>query len=227
MNKHIMSSFLVYMFGKVVDSVSNGFFDLFGRDHSHRWPIPSELAERWRYTTTEKFVEIVGREASTQGLAKNKNGELDRSIQEVRTKVAFRIEKPLARIASKLDFAQVTTIVDEAFALAIKMSLERCRIQIVFPSIKTPFTVGQPDLVSTYESENVQNGRVALIVNPGMAKWGDARGQNLDQRLDIIPALVFVESTAEMVSLADADREPDFDMDPEYEQKVKIKLEHA
>jgi uncharacterized protein (DUF2461 family) len=155
----------------------------------------------------EKLVEIVGREAITHGSVKNKHQELAWSIEEVRTEVASCIEKPLARIASTLDILQVTNIVTEAFTLAIQMSLQRCRVQVVFPQIKHPFTVGQPDLLSTHESENVQKGNVALIVNPGLSKWGDAHGKDLDSRLEIIPSLVLVEPTAKADPLADTGSE--------------------
>jgi hypothetical protein len=189
------------------------------------------LAEQWRYTSVEQLVEIEIEEDGANIVSSKKKRssktELEKGIQESRSKVAIRIQDALTRMDPDLDFGQVSDIIVEAFSLARRMSQQRCRMQIVFPNIGDSFVVGQPDLVSTYESEDVQTGTVALIVNPGLAKWGDSQGKMLDQRLDIIPSLVFVEPAVEKASPSTAGLGIDDDMHPEYEQKLKIKAEPA
>jgi hypothetical protein len=45
------------------------------------------------------------------------------------------------------------------------------------------------------DCEDIEGGFVAFVVNPGLTKWGDARGLHLDQRNDIVPSLVQLEAT--------------------------------
>jgi hypothetical protein len=158
------------------------------------------------------------------------NPEFETSIQYVRYKIGTRIEKLLASLAPNLNSMQVTSIIDEAFALSMQMSLQRSRVQIVYPVIGDRFVMGQADLVSTNESEEVQTGKIAAIVNPGLAKWGDFQGKNLDQRLDIVPSLVFVEPLAEELAGLTNESDTMSSMTTkdylELEKNVRIKQEH-
>jgi hypothetical protein len=71
----------------------------------------------------------------------------------------------------------------------------------MWPQLDEEYSLGvTTGLVSIPDSEEVPEGRVAFIVNPGLTKWGDAHGKCLDQRLDIVPALVFVEESVQETS---------------------------
>ena len=43
------------------------------------------------------------------------------------------------------------------------------------------------------DGDDINDGVVAFVVNPGLTKWGDARGEKLDERYDIVPCLVQLE----------------------------------
>jgi hypothetical protein len=92
------------------------------------------------------------------------------------------------------DCERLKPVIQKAFTLAVDIFSQRCRFQVMWPQLDEEYFLGvTTGLVSIPDSEEVQEGRVAFIVNPGLTKWGDAHGKCLDQRLDIVPALVFVE----------------------------------
>ncbi|KAF2642544.1 hypothetical protein P280DRAFT_548005 [Massarina eburnea CBS 473.64] len=180
------------MFGPIFSDLSDTFSSLFGPLHSHGWPIPTDIAERWRYTTLERLLELTGVDMITNGPSEDHN--LARSMHSVRYNIHDVVESTFLRLSPNTDYSKLKVIVDKAMGLALQMFLERSRVQIVWPALGDPFVVGEtPHLASTHESEDVEEGYVAFIVNPGLAKWGDAHGKNLETRLDIVPAQVFVE----------------------------------
>jgi hypothetical protein len=172
---------------------------MFGTETQLKWPIPSELAERWRVTTLEQLVNMVGSEAITSGTTKKKHVELENSIKIQRVWIADRITKPLRRLSVGVDSSTLSAIIDKAFALALKIFRQQCRFQVVFPKIGDRYVEGATrNLTSVPESDDVECGRVGFIVKPGLAKWGDAHGKNLDKRLDLVSSLVFIEPTAKV-----------------------------
>jgi hypothetical protein len=187
------------MFGPYGRMLSDEFLHMFGTETQLKWPIPSELAERWRVTTLEQLVNMVGTEAITSRATKKKNIELENSIKIQRDWIADRITKPLRRLSVRVDSSTLTAIIDKAFALALKMFRQQCRFQVVFPKIGDRYIEGAtPNLTSVPESDDVECGRVGFIVKPGLAKWGDAHGKSLEKRLDLVPSLVFIEATAKV-----------------------------
>jgi hypothetical protein len=45
-----------------------------------------------------------------------------------------------------------------------------------------------------YGEDDVDNGIVAFVINPGLTKWGDVHGKAFDYRYDIVPARVQLEA---------------------------------
>ncbi|PVI00349.1 hypothetical protein DM02DRAFT_487562, partial [Periconia macrospinosa] len=182
-----------FIFGNYHTGLSEEYFTIFGEENVYRWPIPSQRAENFRYTTIEQIIERVDMDVLTEGMEKDNPSYLEQSIMQTRIQLLDDIVLPLLNVSPDTDFTKIYSILNKAFALSLKMGLQRCRVQIVHPEIGVAYTSGQPDLSSIPESEDLESGNVAFIVNPGIAKWGDAEGKMLDQRLDIVPSLVFVE----------------------------------
>ncbi|KAL5391242.1 hypothetical protein PMIN06_009770 [Paraphaeosphaeria minitans] len=174
----------------------NAFSVLFGEDHQHQWPSPTTSSEQWRLISMEQLVQRVGEEAIATGKLQGQCPQLEANIQRVRFQVKEIIEGHLIRVSPGKTFSRVDAIVDKAFSLALHIFLQRCRIQVVYPEIGDTYDKEQPHLDSIAESIEVDNGRVALIASPGLAKWGDGEGKHLDQRLDLVPAMVLVKPVA-------------------------------
>jgi len=51
-------------------------------------------------------------------------------------------------------------------------------------------------LLPGFEGDDVDSGKVAFVVNPGLTKWGDTHGKKFDCRYDIVPALVQLETSS-------------------------------
>ncbi|KAJ4295218.1 hypothetical protein N0V90_007229 [Kalmusia sp. IMI 367209] len=183
------SPFYIYQ----LDDLAMNFLDVFGENHKHEWPTPTSLSEQWRLITTEQLLGCVGEQAVTHGRMMGASPQLEENIRSARSRVKDSIIGPLCRISPGTDFSRVDTIVNKAFTLSLRMSLQRCRMQVVYPEVGDIYLNGQVDLTSIAESDTVEEGKVALIASPGFAKWGDAQGEHLDQRLDLVPAMVLVE----------------------------------
>ncbi|KAF2690233.1 hypothetical protein K458DRAFT_249113, partial [Lentithecium fluviatile CBS 122367] len=184
-----------HMVGNICNSIANEFRALFLNEHHDGWPVPSELAERWRYTTAQQLVDVVGREAIAQGITQNEIKDMRNSMLDLRRDACKVVESVFGSLSPNTDFSTMTGIVNKAVQLAQQMSLQRSRIQVFWPYIGEKFAVGDtPHLKSIPESEDIEEGYVAFIVNPGLTKWGDSHGKNLDKRQDLTPSTVFIEA---------------------------------
>ncbi|KAF2702968.1 hypothetical protein K504DRAFT_345804, partial [Pleomassaria siparia CBS 279.74] len=181
------------MFGPECIGIQNTCQSLFGTGHDHGWPVPSELAERWRCTTMGQMVGLIGEEYIINGPPKGDTTDKAKSMRRVRDSIYGSITSAFSTLSPSTDFSKLTTIIDKAFALALQMFLQRSRYQIVWPALGSAFQVGETHhLSSIEESEDVEKGCVRFIINPGLAKWGDAHGKHLDTRLDLVASQVFV-----------------------------------
>jgi len=181
------------VFGNNVERVNQAWHELFGSDHNHDWPSPSVVCENWRRNTAEHLREsantVVRHNDTLEPTPKRtKTARIDASKE-----FANEWESFLEGMFPGSDFAQVHNIVDKAFALAVQMSLQRCRLQITYPSTGCMFVEGEMTSVPDREGDDIDAGVVAFVVNPGLTKWGDARGEKLDERHDIVPCLVQLE----------------------------------
>jgi hypothetical protein len=164
---------------------------MYGMGHYNHWPIPTVLSETWRYTTMESMLTLVDREIITHGKDKNKPTSVEAAIIALRRHVVNAIDRRLAEVSNvDVNRQQVNTIIDKAFSFAMQMSLQRVRFQITFPKPGSKSNNDTMKFVPDAEGEDVSEGTVAFTVNPGLTKWGDAHGKNLDHRYDIVTSLV-------------------------------------
>ncbi|KAH4054948.1 hypothetical protein HBI38_104890 [Parastagonospora nodorum] len=161
------------------------------------WPAPSAPCESWRCLTMQRLVDDVGEDAIKNGHSATMHRDsegLESAVIEGRSKVANIIGEGLMQISSTADFSRISFIIDKAYSLALQMSLQRCRLQITFPAVGSDFIEAEMFPVTDPDGDEVNTGSVAFIVQPGLTKWGDAHGRNFDERYDIVPALVQLES---------------------------------
>jgi hypothetical protein len=180
------------------ESVSEVWRKMFGTGHWHAWPCPTSSSETWRFTTVEKFWEMASPNTheydgdGMQPVDDNSARKLGASIMEANETVFSIIVSGLANVASAYDMSQIRLIVEKAFALSKQMSIQRCRLQVTFPSIGYSFVEGEMVQVRDDDEEDI-NGVVDFIHHPGLTKWGDAYGKNFDHKFDIVPSLVQVK----------------------------------
>ncbi|KAH3949629.1 hypothetical protein HBH53_083210 [Parastagonospora nodorum] len=171
--------------------------NLFLSAHVSDWPEPSTLCETWRYTTMERMMEVVDPNVISKGESKGTNPFVDASILKARQMVMDKIQTGFAERADPAAIAQIQTIIDKSFNLALKMSLQRYRLQVTYPKVGAVFNKEEMAGMSEDDDEVTNGGVVAFTVNPGLTKWGDTHGNHFDERYDIVPALVQLEHPAE------------------------------
>lgn len=89
---------------------------------------------------------------------------------------------------------QISVTINKAFALALQLSTQRCRLQLTYPLVGAEFHKHSMESMPDPDGEDIENGNVAFIAHPGLTKWGDAHGKNLDHRFDIVSSLVQLEA---------------------------------
>jgi hypothetical protein len=184
------------LFGVESKAVANLWFSMFGKDHCHGWPRPSLPCEIWRCTTVEQMLAVVDENIITQGKTKECYLYLEQNVVNARASVIHAIETGLAMITPAIEPSQVLQVVNGAFTLAMHMSLQRSRLQIICPKIGDIFRETEMKLQNTLEEEeSTEHGIVAAIINPGLTKWGDVQGKNSDHRYEIVPALVRLQAS--------------------------------
>ncbi|OAL52302.1 hypothetical protein IQ07DRAFT_597939 [Pyrenochaeta sp. DS3sAY3a] len=169
--------------------------NVFGEMHCGSWPVPTAQCERWRYMTMDSAIKATGKVSMEDSNAKETPQH--QTMAKVPVHVSEAIRSNLFMFAPAEDFASVativSTIVDKAIGLAREMALQRCRLQVTFPLDGEVYNPDCMETLSDPDGDDVEEGTVAYAINPGLTKWGDAHGENLDQRLDVVPALVQLE----------------------------------
>lgn len=184
------------MFGEEGECLQTVWQGIFGVQHAHSWPTPTALCETWRYTTTEQLTgqaDLVGA-AAGKSKPDMEYKHLEMSMLATRSNVKHIIAEYVARISATTDSAVIGSIVDKAFALALRMSSQRFRLQITYPSVGMMFHRDSMCTLPDPDGEDSEEGTVAFVVHPGLTKWGDAYGKNLDQRFDIVSSLVQLDA---------------------------------
>jgi hypothetical protein len=179
------------IFGAEGRTIANLWSSMYGTQHCHGWPEPSASCEAWRCRTVEQLVTVVDEKIITQGKTKVNYLYLEQNVVDARVGVIAAIETGLANITSMVDSSQILHIVDGAFTLCMHMSLQQPRLQIVFPKSGDNFDRIEMERQTILDEEDdIDSGIVAAIINPGLMKWGDIQGKNLDHRYAVVPALV-------------------------------------
>lgn len=186
------------MFGTTTETLRSLWSVLFDRPPDQDWPAPSVLCETWRCTTMERLVGgIVDPKIITQRMTKEKYRPLEQSLINSRDNVVEVINIALAAVSSQIDVSELHQIVDKAFALTMHMSFQRARFQVTYPKHGDDFNPQSMKSIPDSDGEELNKGIVVLVVNPGLTKWGDAHGKNLDHRYDIVASLVQLEAVDE------------------------------
>lgn len=182
--------------GEKCDFLCFNWHSLFLSGHVGEWPGPSALCETWRYTTMERMMEVVDPNVIAKGESKGANPFVEASILKARQMVMDKIQTGFVECADPAAIAQIQTIIDKSFALAMKMSLQRYRLQVTYPKVGAAFIKEEMAGISEDDDGVANDGVVAFTVNPGLTKWGDTHGNHFDERYDIVPALVQLEHPA-------------------------------
>lgn len=199
------------------DHLTRTWRQLFAADGSN--PTPSDLAERWRFTTVEQLIKMSGTKVITEGYANGEARGFKEGVLQARNSTESDILIPLQTVMPSLKSDQVSVIIDRAFSLALKMVVRRCRVDITIPQIGEQYVSGETShLRSVLDNEEEEEGTVAFIIKPGLAKWGDAQGKKLEQRLDIVSAEVFIDPPQEI--LVQMPQKENFVEDPDHTQDL-------
>ncbi|KAH8676466.1 hypothetical protein BGZ60DRAFT_428983 [Tricladium varicosporioides] len=193
----LMDSFFAHpfsMFGDHGILLSKTWRQLFETDfkqnsNGYLWPIPTESSENWRYTTCE---------ALQRALTKpNFEKYIKQSHETHLVTVADNLAGAIKRVSPNPVISQVEHIVDRANSLALKFSIQRCRLQLFImnsgDSISTS-VAEMYDVLNPMDIENAVGGMVALAVMPGLKKTGDAKGGSLNKVSVIRPAAVYLKT---------------------------------
>jgi hypothetical protein len=184
------------IFGEVGDNLDMVWKDIFGSHYVHAWPVPSRLCETWRYTTVEQLAEHADLAPVAAGKSEpaTEYSRLQLSMSKIRKDIYYTIAEQVARVSAPTKPPQIDDIIDKAFALALQMSTQRCRLQLTYPFVGAEFHKDSMESMPDPDGEDMEKGNVAFIVHPGLTKWGDAHGKNLDHRFDIVSSLVQLEA---------------------------------
>lgn len=191
------------LFGKAGTAWASNWKSLYGPAHEGETPAPSVSCEKYRCTLASEFARLAGRGTISRGRedAYDRKRTMGRCLAkgalECRNEVATVIATKLADISSDAEVSQIPSMVDRAFTLALEMSLQKCRLQVTYPAIGASCHNGKMSSLPDLDGEDVNDGKVAFVVNPGLTKWGDAHGKMLDQQYDVVPALVQLEPVRE------------------------------
>jgi hypothetical protein len=182
------------VFGNCYKNLNPIWAILFGSVDGESWPTPTAASETWRYMTVERLVRIADRGTITRGHLVQPLSPLRASVLDARSLVSCIIDRNVTELSPGTKIRGISSIVDKAFTLSLDMALQRSRLQIVYPAIGDKFCQGAMCPRSDPNIEDIEDGIVAFVVNPGLKKWGDGYCKNLDQNYHIVPSLVQLET---------------------------------
>ncbi|KAF1930073.1 uncharacterized protein M421DRAFT_3831 [Didymella exigua CBS 183.55] len=130
------------------------------------------------------MLENIEKGAGDFGKLRPQSKVLEQDMISVRNSILKALQSGLTADSSKKNLPKMMQLVDKAFALMSKMGFQR----------SGPALTSMPWCLSrSPDGDRIAGGIVSFIVNPGLTKWGDARGKNLDQSYGIVPSLVRLE----------------------------------
>jgi hypothetical protein len=119
---------------------------------------------------------------------------IEASYQDARTGTEKMLSHDILSIAPAVKPLKLQRIIKKAWDLSVEMGKQRCRLQLVRPALEEKYVAGEStNLMGISGCEIIERGRVAFIANPGLRKWGDGHGANLEEYFDLKPALVYIE----------------------------------
>ena len=188
-------------YGDLGREVANLWAYLFDRvDHTY-WPTPSLPCENWRANTSAQLLALLHPATMSEDYSMANETRLrgDKHVLRHRASVYSIIMSFFATISGAKEIPQVESIVSKAFELSYKMSLQRARLQITYPSVDSTYNQSSMEPMDDPDDDDkAESGVVAFVLRPGLTKWGDAHGKNLDQVCPIVKSTVKLERVDEM-----------------------------
>lgn len=192
--------------GDVNDDVNDLWTGFFGSNHldNEDWPKPARRCENWRLETAQLFIDLAEPKTKLHGDVKARSEVVNARIQESENLTFARIEA-LPPNMTKETGDQACQIIEKAFALAMKMASQRCRLHLTIPKVGAIFKADSMRTLPEDDSDDMLEGKVTFVVTPGLTKWGNADGDNLTHRYDIVPALVKLDKTQDLIPIDRSD----------------------
>ncbi|RPA89025.1 hypothetical protein L873DRAFT_1796352 [Choiromyces venosus 120613-1] len=167
------------VFGEQLEGTWKAIFDEEGKESPDAYPTASEQSEKWRNATilhlTTKVVE--------------KNPERATAIA---TTILEQLEDRLTSILAidqlkSSDREALRKIVMESCEFAVLLGQQRCRLRFYEPEAGALFDTADNgrEKLDPLGDEDIQFGTVAFVSAPGLRKWGNGYGQNLEE-VDVI-----------------------------------------
>ncbi|KAL5115880.1 hypothetical protein ACEQ8H_006196 [Pleosporales sp. CAS-2024a] len=188
------------IFGKPGQNLDDDWGHIFEAVLPAQWPKASPACEKWRYITMEQLLSLVGQDTITKGhtevSTRSKFGKRwSECVLRKRKEVAQMIAHGLLSVSTWVDGSRIPHVIDQAFSLAFRMSLQRCRTQVVYPRIGANFVKDEMESMPDANGDDMTEGAVAFVVNPGLTKWGDANGKMLEHHCHIVLPLVQLDKS--------------------------------
>ncbi|PWW79943.1 hypothetical protein C7212DRAFT_361424 [Tuber magnatum] len=165
------------VFGERLEDTWKGIFDEDGKESADAYPVASEQSEKWRNATVLHLTSKA-----------HKNPE---KASVVAATILEQLEDGLTSILGidslkAPDQESLRKIVIDSCEFAALLGQQRCRLRFYTPEAGIHFdTSDNKQKLEATGSEEIQFGKVAFVSAPGLRKWGNGYGQNLEE-LDVI-----------------------------------------
>ncbi|KAF2867013.1 hypothetical protein BDV95DRAFT_611295 [Massariosphaeria phaeospora] len=154
--------------------------------HGPQWPFPTKDSEKARQQYTRKLLEHAFER-------KDLSGPIGRSHTAFRVSVINRIKAcstllgPAASLHRRIDpkVSAIENLVHHACYLALQMALAAPRLRVECPRPGDPYVEPQgshhPTMDKIQECAHIKEGQVSFIVRPGLSRYGNMSGTDLNK----------------------------------------------
>ena len=149
-----------------------------GVESADAYPVASEQSEKWRNATVLHLTSKVSRNPEkASAIAITILEQLEDRLSDI-----LGIDSLKAS-----DRDSLTKIVTDSCEFALLLGQQRCRLRFYIPEAGLHFDANDnnKEKLETIGGEEIQFGKVGFVSAPGLRKWGNGYGQNLDE-LDVI-----------------------------------------
>ena len=146
------------------------------------WPKPTLESERWRYRTTTRLQEAVKQPASKWDPNSELKNEYNRTLESITKELSETLGK-ISQLDQPIQQA-LEEIPKKVAEMWVEMATQRCRIVVVLPGSNLK---SQLDRV-----KKAREGGFELVDMPGLWRFGNSKGQDLD-KVEIISAAITIK----------------------------------
>lgn len=182
------------VFGTYGDSVFQTWTTLFSHDLDLDWPKPQLLAEKWRYTTTERLKRLLDSSNTPQAQYQQARASYQSNISSLIASLAGLFSSHSKTNNAQGLSARLHDLLDQASRFAILISSERCRVRVFLPSgLGARSRRESKDVKDVYPGNETEMpyGTAEFVVAPGLSKEGNSRGGKLEERDVLSKAVVY------------------------------------